>query len=65
MKRKSPCIWWLFFVYFHRKRGLMNTFFKYNRKFSRVLFIDRKVDNLTYAFLKNGMEKMTGIALID
>ena len=43
---------------------IINTFFKYNRKLNRVQFIDCKVDNLTYAFLKNGKADLTGIKLI-
>jgi uncharacterized protein YjbI with pentapeptide repeats len=44
---------------------LINTFFRYNRKLNRVQFIDCKVDNLTYAFLKNGNADLTGITLIS
>jgi len=43
---------------------ILNTFFKYNKKLNRVQFIDCKVDNLTYAFLKNGKADLTGITLI-
>lgn len=43
---------------------ILNTFFKYNRKLNRVRFIDCKVDNLTYAFLKNGKADLTGITLL-
>lgn len=43
---------------------ILNTFFKYNRKLNRVQFIDCKVDNLTYAFLKNGKADLTGITLL-
>lgn len=43
---------------------LLNTFFKYNKKFKRVQFINCKVDKMTYAFLKNNQANMTGITLI-
>lgn len=43
---------------------LINTFFKNNRKFKRVEFIDCKVDKITYAFLKNNQANMTGITLL-
>jgi transcriptional regulator with XRE-family HTH domain len=43
---------------------IINTFFKYNRKLNRVQFIDCKVDNLTFAFLKNGKADLAGITLI-
>ena len=43
---------------------IINTFFRYNRKLSRVQFIDCKVDKLTYAFLRNGKADLTGITLI-
>jgi transcriptional regulator with XRE-family HTH domain len=44
---------------------IINTFFKDNRKLSRVQFIDCKVDKLTYAFLKNGKADLTGITLLN
>lgn len=44
---------------------ILNTFFKHNRKFNRVEFIDCKTDKLTYAFLKNNGAKMEGISTID
>lgn len=44
---------------------LLNTFFKNNKKFKRVKFINCKVDKLTYAFLKNNLADMTGITLIS
>ena len=50
-------------VKFHNAT-ILNTFFKYNKKLNRVQFIDCKVDNLTYAFLKNGKADLTGITLI-
>lgn len=43
---------------------LTNTFFKNNSKLKQVQFIDCKVDNLTYAFLKNGKADLTGITLL-
>lgn len=44
---------------------LLNTFFKNNKKFKRVKFINCKVDKLTYAFLKNNLADLTGITLIS
>ena len=44
---------------------LINTFFKNNKKFKRVQFINCKVDKLTYAFLKNNLADLTGITLIS
>lgn len=44
---------------------IKNTFFKHNRKLNRVQFIDCKVDNLTYAFLKNGKANLAGITLTE
>ena len=44
---------------------LINTFFKNNRKLKQVKFVDCKVDKLTYAFLKNGKDVLTGITLVD
>ena len=43
---------------------LLNTFFKNNKKFKRVQFVNCKVDKLTYAFLKNNLADLTGITLI-
>jgi uncharacterized protein YjbI with pentapeptide repeats len=43
---------------------LLNTFFKNNRKFKRVQFINCKADKLTYAFLKNNQADLTGITLL-
>jgi uncharacterized protein YjbI with pentapeptide repeats len=43
---------------------LINTYFKHNRKLNKVQFINCKVDNLTYAFLKNGKADLTDITLI-
>lgn len=44
---------------------ILNTFFKYNRKFKKVRFADCKVDKMTYAFLKNNQANMTGITLLE
>ena len=44
---------------------LLNTFFKNNKKFKRVQFINCNVDKLTYAFLKNNLADLTGITLIS
>lgn len=44
---------------------LLNTFFKNNKKFKRVQFVNCKVDKLTYAFLKNNLADLTGITLIS
>jgi uncharacterized protein YjbI with pentapeptide repeats len=43
---------------------ILNTFFKHNRKFNRVEFIDCKVDKLTYAFLKSNLADLSGITLL-
>ncbi len=43
---------------------LINTFFKNNKKFKRVQFIDCKVDKITYAFLKSNQATLTGITLL-
>lgn len=44
---------------------ILNTFFKYNRKFKKVEFTDCRVDKLTLAFLKNNEANLTGITVID
>lgn len=44
---------------------LLNTFFKNNKKFKRVQFVNCNVDKLTYAFLKNNLADLTGITLIS
>lgn len=44
---------------------MLNTFFKNNKKFKRVQFINCKVDKLTYAFLKNNLADLTGVTLIS
>jgi uncharacterized protein YjbI with pentapeptide repeats len=43
---------------------LLNTFFKNNRKFKRVQFIDCKVDKITYAFLKSNQANLTGVTIL-
>ena len=43
---------------------LTNTFFKNNKKFKRVKFINCKADKMTYAFLKSNQADMTGITLL-
>ncbi|WP_299135111.1 pentapeptide repeat-containing protein [uncultured Tenacibaculum sp.] len=44
---------------------ILNSFFKHNRKFNRVEFVDCKADKLSYAFLKNNGAKLDGITLIE
>ncbi|HEX2920610.1 MAG TPA: helix-turn-helix domain-containing protein [Bacteroidales bacterium] len=44
---------------------LLNTFFKNNKKFKRVKFINCNVDKLTFAFLKNNLADLTGITLVS
>ena len=44
---------------------LLITFFKNNKKFKRVQFINCKVDKLTYVFLKNNLADLSGITLIS
>jgi uncharacterized protein YjbI with pentapeptide repeats len=44
---------------------LINTFFKNNKKFKSVQFIDCKVDKITYAFLKSNQANLTGITLLS
>ncbi len=43
---------------------ILNTFFKYNKRFKRVQFTNCKVDKITYAFLKNNLADLTGITLL-
>lgn len=43
---------------------IINTFFKYNKRFKRVQFINCKVDKITYAFLKNNLADLTGVTLL-
>jgi uncharacterized protein YjbI with pentapeptide repeats len=44
---------------------ILNSFFKHNRKFNRVEFIDCKVDKLSYAFLKSNGARLEGITIIE
>jgi uncharacterized protein YjbI with pentapeptide repeats len=44
---------------------ILNSFFKYNDRFKKVQFENCKVDNITYAFLKNNQANLTGITLIE
>lgn len=43
---------------------ILNTFFKQNRKLNKVEFIDCRVDNLTFAFLKSNGAKLDGITIV-
>lgn len=43
---------------------ILNSFFKYNRKFKKVQFIDCRVDKITYAFLKSNEADLSGVTLI-
>jgi uncharacterized protein YjbI with pentapeptide repeats len=44
---------------------ILNSFFKHNRKFNKVEFIDCKVDKLTFAFLKSNGAILEGIIIIQ
>ena len=44
---------------------ILNTFFKHNRKFNKVVFLDCKVDKLTFAFLKNNGANLVGITITE
>ncbi|WP_290870822.1 pentapeptide repeat-containing protein [Flavobacterium sp.] len=44
---------------------ILNSFFKHNRKFNKVEFINCKVDKLTFAFLKSNGAKIDGITIIE
>ncbi|HRE75564.1 MAG TPA: pentapeptide repeat-containing protein [Flavobacteriales bacterium] len=44
---------------------ILNTFFKYNERFKKVLFVNCKVDKITYAFLKNNSANLEGISIIE
>lgn len=44
---------------------ILNSFFKHNRKFNKVEFIDCKVDKLTFAFLRSNGAKLEGITIIQ
>lgn len=54
---------------FHKVRfsnaTIKNTFFKYNRKFGKVVFENCTVDHISYAFLKNNGAKLEGIEIVD
>lgn len=50
-------------VKFHNAT-LLNTFFKNNKKFKKVQFVNCKADKLTYAFLKSNHGNLTGVTLI-
>lgn len=45
--------------------NIVNTFFKYNRRFKRVQFENCTVDKLTYAFLKNNHANLDGLSIIE
>ena len=44
---------------------ILNTFFKYNKRFKKVEFVNCKVDKITYAFLKNNDTNLTGVTILD
>ena len=44
---------------------IVNTFFKYNRRFKKIQFSDCKTDRMTYAFLKNNQATLSGITIIS
>lgn len=44
---------------------LLNTFFKHNRKFAQVQFINCQADKLTYAFLKANGAKLEGVLVVE
>ncbi len=44
---------------------IRNTFFKYNRKFKKVQFVNCKVDKISYAFLKNNGADLEQLILTD
>jgi uncharacterized protein YjbI with pentapeptide repeats len=44
---------------------ILNTFFKHNRKFKGVEFIDCKADKLSFAFLKSNGARLEGISIIE
>ncbi len=43
---------------------IRNSFFKYNKRFKKVEFVNCKVDTITYAFLKNNQANLTGVTLL-
>lgn len=44
---------------------ILNSFFKHNRKFNKVEFIDCKVDKLTFAFLKSNGANLDSVTVIQ
>lgn len=44
---------------------LLNTFFKNNKRFKHVQFINCKADKITYAFLKSNQANLSGITLVN
>ena len=44
---------------------ILNTFFKYNKRFKKVEFVNCRVDKITYAFLKNNNANLTGITVME
>lgn len=44
---------------------ILNTFFKYNKRFKKVEFVNCKVDKITYAFLKNNDANLTGVTILN
>ena len=42
-----------------------NTFFKKNKKFNKVKFVNRQADSLTYAFLKSNLADLTGVTITE
>lgn len=48
-----------------RNATILNTFFKYNKRFNKVKFENCKVDKITYAFLKNNQANLTGITILE
>ncbi|MFN8208077.1 MAG: helix-turn-helix domain-containing protein [Bacteroidales bacterium] len=54
-----------FYAVKFQNASFINTFFKNNKKFKRVKFINCSADKLTFAFLKNNMADMTGVSLLS
>ncbi|MBX2956145.1 MAG: pentapeptide repeat-containing protein [Cyclobacteriaceae bacterium] len=44
---------------------ILNSFFKHNRKFNRIEFMDCKADKLSYAFFKSNGARLEGITVIE
>lgn len=44
---------------------ILNSFFKYNRKFNKVQFINCKTDRITHAFLKNNQANLDGVVVLE